>query len=60
MPEYLVTWSIEVDADNPEDAARKAMETQQRPDSIAHSFVVQADADDPGLIVDLDEIDGRV
>jgi hypothetical protein len=37
---YLVTWQIEVDADSPRDAAKKALEIQRDPTSIATVFNV--------------------
>lgn len=39
--EYRVIWEIDLDADSPEDAARKAMEIQRDPASIATCFVVR-------------------
>lgn len=46
MASYLVTWEIDVlDADSPEDAARKARATQLDPESIATVFrVVEHDS----------------
>lgn len=41
MPEYRVTWDIDIEADSPEEAAKKALEIQRRPDSIATVFDVQ-------------------
>ena len=35
MPEYFVTWRIELSANSPEDAARQAREIQLDPDSTA-------------------------
>lgn len=35
MSEYLVTWAIEVDADNPRDAARQALEIQRDQHRVA-------------------------
>lgn len=40
MPEFRVAWEIDIDADSPEEAARKALETQRDPDSIATVFAV--------------------
>jgi hypothetical protein len=40
MAQYRVTWDIELDADSPEDAARKALEIQRDPNSIATVFDV--------------------
>jgi hypothetical protein len=39
---YLVTWSIEVEADTPEAAAKQAREIQLDPESIAVHFLVEA------------------
>jgi spore germination protein YaaH len=38
--EYTVSWTIELDADTPEDAARQALEIHRDPDSWATHFVV--------------------
>lgn len=38
--EYLVTWTIDISADSPEEAAEIAREFQLRPDSLATVFVV--------------------
>lgn len=40
MPEYLVVWKIDLDADTPTEAAKKALEIQRDPDSIALVFEV--------------------
>lgn len=40
MPEYLVTWRVELDATDPLDAARQALEMQRDPTSLATVFVV--------------------
>lgn len=42
MPEYRVIWQIDLDADSPEDAARKAREIQEDRDSenSAHVYDV--------------------
>lgn len=40
MNHYLVTWEIELDAETPEEAARKALEIQRDPNSIATVFDV--------------------
>ena len=39
--EYKVTWTIDVEADSPEEAARAALEMQRRSDSWATHFEVQ-------------------
>lgn len=60
MPEYAVAWAIEIDANSPEEAARKAKATMQDPDTIADSFVVSLN--EPGApdeVVDLSLLDGR-
>lgn len=38
--EYHVTWTIEVDGDSPEDAARNALAIQRDPESSALVFLV--------------------
>ncbi len=55
--EYRVTWTIDVSASSPEEAARKARQTQLRHDSIADVFTVQCGDDVHS--VDLSELDGR-
>lgn len=39
--EYRVTWVIDLDASDPEEAARLALEIQRDPESIATHFLVQ-------------------
>lgn len=39
--EYHVTWEIEVDADNPIEAAREALKIQRDPESTATVFKVR-------------------
>ena len=54
--EYTVIWTIDLDADSPEDAARKALTIQRDPNSWATHFEVrdpqgrthEADLDYPG------------
>lgn len=41
MPEYIVTWTIDIDADSPRDAAEQALAIQRDPASIAAVFSVQ-------------------
>jgi len=53
MGTYLVEWSIDIEADSPEDAARLALETQRDPDSIAVVFFVRSDDRPSGVTVDL-------
>jgi hypothetical protein len=45
MPEYLVQWEIEVDADTPVDAARRALDMAQRPTTATVFTVRQKIAD---------------
>lgn len=40
MAEYLVTWTIDIDADSPREAAEKALAIQRR-QSIATVFAVK-------------------
>jgi hypothetical protein len=40
MTEYLVTWQIEIDANTPEQAAKKARAIQVDPDNQADHFEV--------------------
>lgn len=40
MNEYRVEWCIEVDAENPREAAQRALEIQRDPDSMAVVFDV--------------------
>lgn len=43
MAKYHVTWEIDIDARNPTQAARKALEIQREPESIATVFKVFSD-----------------
>ena len=52
--EYRVTWTIDLEADSPEDAARKALRIQRDPNPIATCFVV-IDPQGNNHDVDLDE-----
>jgi hypothetical protein len=56
MAEYHVTWTIEIDADSHEDAARKAQAIQRKPNSTANVFTVSVHSDpDDEEEIDLDE-----
>lgn len=55
MPDYLVTWEIDVTAETPVEAAREALRIQRNPESIATVFGV-ADGFDVRR-VDLTELD---
>jgi len=52
MPEYLVTWQIDIDADNPKEACEKALRIMQDKESIATVFEVM-DRDGELSIIDL-------
>jgi hypothetical protein len=54
MPEYTVTWVIDLEADSREDAARKALAIHRKPDSIATVFLVREITEDPGQQVEID------
>jgi hypothetical protein len=59
MASYLVEWSIDIDAESPEEAARLALATQRDPDSTAVMFYVRSDDRPSGVMVDLlDELEG--
>lgn len=60
MPMYRVEWTIDVDAENPEAAARKARRYQQwpRPGYWCGVFsVIEHDSGGESVQVDLDELD---
>lgn len=46
MNSYRVKWEIDVEADTPEEAARKALAIQRNPESIATVF----DVEEPGRL----------
>ncbi len=51
MPEYLIEWTIELDAESPEDAARAALAIMRDPDSQSTVFKVY---DESGEYVNID------
>ena len=55
MAEYLVRWEIELEADNPQDAAAQALDIHRDPDSIATVFDV-VDPDGETTRVDVQEL----
>lgn len=60
MPEFTVSWEIQVDAEDHEAAARKAKAILANPDSIADVFEVMPTM--PGVMhmtIDLSALDGR-
>lgn len=55
MKTYMVAWDIDIDADSPEEAARKAREIQLDPHSLATVFTV---IDEAGVVrIDLMELE---
>ena len=51
--EYLVTWRVELDAANPEEAARLAQQMQRDASSLATVFEVLAEGEEKPTVVDL-------
>lgn len=47
MASYHVTWEIDVDGDNPVEAARKAWEAMRAQDSTANVFQICAEGGEP-------------
>ncbi|GGO58791.1 hypothetical protein [Streptomyces lasiicapitis] len=54
MPQYEVTWTIDVDADDPIDAARRALAAHPRRNTESWATVVTATDDRHEHLVDLD------
>ena len=54
MTQYLVKWEIDIEADNPEEAARKALEIQRDRNSRALVFDVIHEANDYKWMIDLE------
>ena len=52
MSEYKVTWTVDVEADSPRDAAEKALEMQRDKRSSAVIFEVSAWSDIDGFSTD--------
>ncbi|MGW6569825.1 hypothetical protein [Streptomyces sp. NPDC054975] len=57
MPEYTVTWEIDVGAADPVDAARKALAIQRNAASWAAVFTVHSDTSTATVDLDLDDPD---
>jgi hypothetical protein len=53
---YFVTWEIDIEAESPVEAARRALEIHRDPESIATIFIVKDEAGD-STTVDLTEIE---
>ena len=51
---YHVSWDIELDAENPEAAARAALATQRNPSSIATVFHVRPHQSAPATTIQID------
>jgi hypothetical protein len=56
VPLHRVTWEIDIEADNAREAARKALQIQQKPDSTATVFKV---TDPDGKVADFDLVRPR-
>ena len=54
MPEYLVTWKVDIEADSPQEAARMAVAMHRNPESIANYFTVKNKATDKEQNIDVD------
>jgi hypothetical protein len=57
MPNYLVTWTIDIEADSPTEAALAALAIQRKADSIAVVFKVRDKHTRTTTLVDLDPDD---
>lgn len=59
MPEYRVTWEMDIEADTPQDAAKQARQYQLDPTAIVGVFDVRDHATGAQHRVDLDELAGE-
>lgn len=57
MPEYLITWTIEVEADSPLEAVQEARKIQLDPDSHATVFTAEDDEGSDPWTIDLNDPD---
>jgi hypothetical protein len=57
MPNYLVAWMIDIEADSPTEAALAALAIQRKPDSIAVVFKVRDKHTRTTTLVDLEPDD---
>lgn len=55
MPDYVITWEIDLTAENPVAAARQALAIQRNPDSHATVFSVYPEQGEPITIDLLDD-----
>lgn len=53
--EYFVSWTIDICADSPEEAAQMAREFQLDPESLATMFCVKDKATNKATAIDLSE-----
>ena len=58
MATFCVTWTIDIDAETPEEAAREALKVQRDPQSTATFFDV-SDNDGHDFGIDLEILGGR-
>ncbi len=58
MNHYCISWTIDLEAETPEEAAEKALKIQRDPESIATVFEVTDDTGTTGAI-DLEEEEGN-
>ncbi len=59
MPEYRVTWEIDINAPSALQAAKQALQIHRSEDSIATYFEVQHKGNGRKWSIDLDEVPGR-
>jgi len=55
MPKYLVIWVIDIEADNPTEAAKQALEIHRDSESIATVFNVVDQVNNESFEIDLGE-----
>jgi hypothetical protein len=55
MTEYFVRWTVEIDANSAEEAAKIAREFQLDPNSVATVFNVSTNEDD-GVYIDVGQV----
>lgn len=57
MAEYLITWTIEIEADSPLEAVQEARKIQLDPDSQATVFTAEDDEGSDPWTIDLNDPD---
>lgn len=55
MNDYIVRWEIDIEAENPQNAARQALAIHRNPESIATVFIVEDKANKDTISVDVQE-----